>query len=242
MNTPPPSRLRVVTHDPRRAWRVGIFIAMLWGTTLGVLYYFVRSTLAPQLGSVSHELNEAREALRDTRAQVQKLEVNLAQHQRGEQVAERTSQELQLSLGARQDEIAALRNDLGFYQRLMEGGSQQAGVTVHSFDAQRTEDARAWQFALTLSQNLKRNRLATGKIEVSVSGTLGDKSVRLGLDKLGGESATILFSFKYFQQIAGLLMLPEGFSPASVRVKVMPDGSVTADREFVWKEVTAPAS
>ncbi len=239
MSSAPPSRLRVVAHDPRRPWRVGLLIAVTWGATLGALYYFVRAGLAPQLGAVSIELEHSREALEAARSQIAKLEVQVAQHQRGEQVAERAAQELQTSLGARQDEIAALRNDLGFYQRLMEGGSQQTGVAVHSFEAQRTEDARAWQFALTLSQNLKRNRLASGKIEVTVGGTQGGASVRLALDKLGSDLTSLPFSFKYFQQINGLLMLPEGFTPASVKVRVLPDGGGAVEREFVWKEATA---
>lgn len=240
MSTPPP-RLRLVAHDPRRIWRVGFLIAMLWGASLSALYFYVRSTLAPQLGQVSHELEQIRHALDEARSTAAKLEVALAQHQRGEQVAERAAQELQVSLVARQDEIASLRNDLGFYQRLMEGGSQQAGITVHSFEARRTDAPRAWQFALTLSQNLKRNRLAAGKVEVSVSGSQGEKSTRLSLDQLGGDSASIAFSFKYFQQLAGLLMLPEGFTPAAVRVRVMPEGGPALEREFVWAEVSAAA-
>lgn len=238
MSFAPPSRLRVVAHDPRRPWRIGLLIAVLWGSTLGALYYFVRAGLAPQLGTVSAELEQTREALEAARAELAKLEVQVAQHQRGEQVAERAAQELQTSLGARQDEIAALRNDLGFYQRLMEGGSQQTGVTVHSFEAQRTDDARAWQFALTLSQNLKRNRLAVGKIEVSVGGTQAGDAKRLTLSELGVDANSLPFSFKYFQQINGLLMLPEGYMPASVKVRVLPDGGGAVEREFVWKDVT----
>ncbi len=239
MSSSPPSRLRVVDHDPRRAWRVGILVGALWFCSLAALYFFVRSSLAPQLGHVSTELDSTRSSLKQAQSLAAELEVKLAKHERGQQVAERAAQELQASLAARQDEIASLRNDLGFYQRLMEGGSQQAGITVHSFDAQPTAQARAFQFALTLSQNLKRNRLASGKVEITLSGTAGERGLRLGLDKLGSDSTSVAFSFKYFQRIGGVLMLPEGFNPASVSVKVISDGGNPVTREFVWKDVIA---
>ena len=65
----------------------------------------------------------------------------------------------------------------------------------------------------------------------------GRGEYRLGLADLGGSGSTLEFSFKYFQQIAGMIMLPEGFKPASVRLRVQPEGSNAIEREFMWKDV-----
>ena len=58
-----------------------------------------------------------------------------------------------------------------------------------------------------------------------------------GLAELGGTGTSLDFSFKYFQQLVGLFMLPEGFKPASVRMRVLPEGSAPFEREFMWKDV-----
>ena len=100
-----------------------------------------------------------------------------------------------------------------------------------------TDDPRAFQFALTLSQNLKRNRQASGTVELRISGADGQRSTQLGLAELGGTGKTLDFSFKYFQQLAGLIMLPDGFKPTSVRLRVLPEGSGPVEREFMWKDV-----
>lgn len=121
----------------------------------------------------------------------------------------------------------------------MEGGAQAPGVSVHSLMVRATDDARAFQFALTLSQNLKSNRQASGKVEISISGAQGERSARLGLAELGGTGSSLDFSFKYFQQLAGLFMLPEGFKPASVRLRVQPEGGAPVEREFMWKDVVS---
>lgn len=233
----PARRLRLIEDDPRRRWRWRVIVAALWLGSLAATYLYLRATIAPQLVEVSRDLAQARRALTAIEADKVQLQRSAAQHERGQQVAVRANQELQQALIARQEEIASLRNDLSFYQRLMEGGAQQPGMSIHSLVLRKTDNPRAFQFALTLSQNLKRNRQASGTVEISISGEDGQKSARLGLAELGGTGSTLEFSFKYFQQLAGLFMLPEGFKPASVRLKVLPEGGGPIEREFMWKDV-----
>lgn len=233
----PTRRLRMIEHDPGRPWKLGILIATLWIASLAGTYFGARAVIAPQYASASADLAAARQQLLELQTRIDVLQRQVAKHERGEQVAERAGQELQLALGARQEEIASLRNDLVFYQRLMEGGAQQPGLSVHSLSVRPTDDPRAFQYTLTLSQNLKRNRQASGEVQISVSGAAGNGNARLGLAELGGASGSLAFSFKYFQQVAGIFMLPEGFRPASVKVRVVPEGSAPIEREFMWKDI-----
>lgn len=212
-------------------------VASLWLLSLAGTWLWLRETIAPQFGEVSRELAQARRALAAAEAEKADLQRRVAQHERGEQVARGANQELQQALAARQEEIASLRSDLGFYQRLMEGGAQQPGISVHSLVLRATDDARTFQYALTLSQNLKRNRQASGKVEVLVGGSRGAENASLGLAELGGGAAALDFSFKYFQQLNGLVMLPEGFRPATVRLRVQPESGGSVEREYMWKDV-----
>lgn len=212
-------------------------VALLWVLSLAGLGLVLRQSIAPQFGEVSRELAQARRALTGAEAKNAELQRQLARHERGEQVALGANQELQQALAARQEEIASLRSDLSFYQRLMEGGAQQPGISIHSLVLRATDDPRTFQYALTLSQNLKRNRQAAGKVEIVVAGSRGADSAALDLGALGGSAPALDFSFKYFQQLNGLLMLPEGFKPASVRLRVQPEGGGTVEREFAWKDV-----
>lgn len=235
-------RTLLYEDDLRRNRRRRWLIALLWISSLVVLYLLMRYVMMPDFGQVASELAHTRRALLESRAEIEQLQQQLALHQRGEQVAENANKELQQALAGRQEEIASLRNDLSFFQRLMEGGAQQAGLAVHSLSLRATDDPRSFQFALTLSQNLKRNRQASGRVELFVSGANGEQSKRLGLDALGGTGPGLEFSFKYFQQLTGLIMLPEGFKPGSVSLKVIPEGGSPVEREFMWKDVIQQGS
>ncbi|GMU44126.1 MAG: hypothetical protein IT479_13095 [Xanthomonadales bacterium] len=230
-------RLRLIEENPSARRRLRLIVALLWALSLAGTWLWMRQTLAPQFGEVARELAQARRALVVAETERARLQRLVAQHERGEQVARGANGELQRTLAARQEEIASLRSDLGFYQRLMEGGAQRPGLSVHSLVLRATDDPRAFQYALTLSQNLKRNRQASGTVEMLVGGSRGAENANLRLDELGGGEAALEFSFKYFQQLNGLIMLPEGFKPASVRLRVQPEDGGNVEREFMWKDV-----
>jgi hypothetical protein len=230
-------RLVVVENNPKRVWRIRLLIAALWIGSLLVSWYWVRAVTTPGLAQAESEIRRLSAELSQRDDEVERLKTEVARFQRGEQVAESATGELQNALLARQEEISSLRADLNFFERLMEGGQQRPGLSIHSLQLAGAGDPRAFQFALTLSQNLKRNRPASGIASLTISGTRADKSERLTLADLGQDSDALSFNFKYFQQLAGLVTLPEGFRPMAVRVRLKPEDGAVVEREFLWSEV-----
>jgi hypothetical protein len=235
--SPVARRPQLVEHDPARARRRQLGVALAWVASLALLYLGLMYFAYPDVDRIRAERDTAREALLAAEQKLAQLEADAARYMRGQQMAERAAAELQQALAARQDEIAALRTDLGFYQRLMEGGSQQAGLAVHSLVLRATDDPRAFHYTLTLSQNPSRNRQVAGKVELSVSGSSGGSGRRLDLADLGAEAGTLPFSLRYFQRLSGVILLPDGFTPTSVGVKVIPGSGAQLNRDFTWGDV-----
>jgi hypothetical protein len=235
--SPVARRPQLVEHDPVRARRRTRVVALAWISSLALLYAGLMYFAYPDVDRLRAERDAARSTLAAAEERIAALEVDSARYMRGQQVAERANAELQQALEARQDEIAALRTDLGFYQRLMEGGSQQAGLTIHSLVLKPTDEPRAFHYTLTLSQNPSRNRQVKGAVEISVTGSSGEDGKRLDLAELGAESRSVAFSLRYFQRLSGVILLPGDFTPATVAVKVVPDSGAQLNREFTWGDV-----
>ncbi len=235
--SPVARRPQLVEHDPVRARRRTLVLALAWIGSLALLYLGLMHFAYPDVDRIRGERDAARSALADAEERIATLEADNARYMRGQQVAERAAAELQQALGARQDEIAALRTDLGFYQRLMEGGSQQAGLTIHSLVLKPTEEPRAFHYTLTLSQNPSRNRQVKGTVEISVAGSSSGNGKRLDLAELGAEARALPFSLRYFQRLSGVILLPGDFAPTTVAVKVMPGSGAQLSREFTWGDV-----
>jgi len=141
----------------------------------------------------------------------------------------------------RQEEIAALRADLAFYSRLTNGGRLEA-LSVHGVHLQAGAAPRVYNFSVTLTQTLKSGQIASGRVRLSVNGVQGGKLTALGWGEIAPnqEGSGLAFSFKYFQQISGTLMLPEGFTPNRIRVEADAGGEMgRADQEFTWADALA---
>jgi hypothetical protein len=80
----------------------------------------------------------------------------------------------------------------------------------------------AWHYTITLTQNINRGGMTSGQMRFAVDGVSGGKLKTLDwpqlLQKPSAPAQT--FSFRYFQQIEGDVMLPADFTPQRVRVSV----------------------
>jgi hypothetical protein len=79
----------------------------------------------------------------------------------------------------------------------------------------------------------------TGFVEVNVEGIQDGEPKVLGLGDIaaeGSKGSRLDFSFRYFQNIQANLVLPEGFAPARVTVKLTPRGKSAKpiEKSFDW--------
>jgi hypothetical protein len=51
--------------------------------------------------------------------------------------------------------------------------------------------------------------------------------------------APLEYSFKYFQQVEGDVLLPPGLQPVRVVARLQPQGGAVVEQSFTWAEATA---
>ena len=229
-------QLVVRPHEPERARRLILLAVLLWLVSLAVAGGVVWR-LAHRPSAIVED-----EAVKPLRAETETLKQRVAVLERADQVGKVAANDLQQSLRERDEEIAALRADLAFYGRLVGGGARREGLAVHSVHVTAVPNSRAWNVTVTLTQNLKRSQIISGHLQMAVEGVTGQqlKSVPWSELASSGETSGLAFSFKYFQQVTGTVMLPEGFTPN--RIKVAVDAGSEGghiDQGFAWTEAQA---
>src|SRR3546814_9889933 len=135
-------------------------------------------------------------------------------------VSRHANDDLRGTVAERDAEIAGLSADVAFYERFVGATGQRRGLTVHQLHLQPQSD-QAWHFTTTLTQNLNRGAVSSGQVTLSVEGTSDGKLQTLDWDALRQQPAApgIAYSFKYFQEVGGALMLPPGYQPLRVIVR-----------------------
>jgi hypothetical protein len=166
-----------------------------------------------------------------------RLSQDIATLRRSDQISREANRDLQRTLAERDEEIAGLRADVAFYERFVGATAQRRGLSVHDLEMQ-LQSGDAWHFVATLTQNLNRGAVNTGRLTLSVEGTRNERMERLPWTRLRQENNApgAPYSFKYFQQVEGDVLLPKDFKPLRVIVRLVPAGGAAVEQSFTWAE------
>jgi hypothetical protein len=232
----PDVRFVIVPHRPRT--RMLVFLAAIaWLGSLWATFELARWVTIPTYAEMVNAQDRLVARLAEVSLALDQERQRSAVLGRSDQISRAANLELQQTLRERDEEIAALRTDTAFYERLVGGSAQRQGLAVHALTLSKGGGGDI-QYALTLTQTLKRSGLTEGEVTLEVDGIAAGKLTTLDWTTLrqGTDSAPQAFGFRYFQQLEGSIMLPEGFTPHRVKVQVQAGGN-RADRVFSWQEV-----
>jgi hypothetical protein len=231
----------IVPHRPRARAAIGL-VMLAWLASLWLAWDLTRRFAVPNLEQTRLELDSTRAELAELQQRIERLRQRNAVAKRSDDVSRAANQALQETLAQRDEEIAALRADTEFYERLVGGSAQRQGLAVHSLSLAPVGDG-AWRYTLTLTQNLKKASVSKGDITLRVDGVKEGKLSTLAWADLvqSSEAAPQPFSFRYFQQLEGSVMLPPGFTPHRVRVQLKSDGR-QSEQVFPWQATQAGVS
>ena len=181
----------------------------------------------------------------DTRAQaarIAELEQRVATLSRSDQISREANRDLQSTLADRDEEIASLRADVAFYERFVGATGQRHGLAVHDLKLQ-AQDAQVWKFTATLTQNLNRGAVSNGRLTISVEGSVGGRMQKADWATLRqqADAGGLPYSFKYFQQVEGDLLLPPGMKPVRVVVRLQPASGAAVEQSFTWGDAISVA-
>lgn len=210
---------------------------LLWIVSLAVAWSWSSWRFQPDVVTVNAELVQARDQLRRWRSEARDLRQREATLLRSDQISRAANQRIQQTLAEREQEIAALRADAAFYQRLGGSTAVPKGLNVHSARFAQ-EDGGSWRYMITLTQNLNRGVVTIGELRFVIDGVRDGKLTTLTWDELHQRSGTPAqtYSFRYFQQMDGSVMLPADFTPQRVRVSLRGSGA-TVNHTLGWATV-----
>ena len=84
---------------------------------------------------------------------------------------------------------------------------------------------KGYRYKIILTQVLKNDKVAYGRVNLSVEGMLHGVSTKLTISDLTEKSVKeINYRFTYFQSLEGDIKLPKDFQPLRLRLEVLPWG------------------
>jgi hypothetical protein len=193
----------------------------------------------PQTKDLENDVRFLSGELETLKGRLERVQARLVVSEQEAEVIRQANRLLREHEGERQDELSHLKSELEFYRRLAGTGGSQDGLDVYRAEVVPTESDKVFQFILTLTQNIRRASIITGRARMDIEGTMENRPVTLYWSQISdGETPEPSFRFKYFQQLEGYLTLPDGFSPTRLLVTLEAKGQrKPVIRKYSWLEL-----
>lgn len=232
----------IIRHRPGyRLRRTAILLAFtvvaaIAGYAAGLAQGGFRFSSAEQSNQVLE--NEVEKLRKDHRKARQQL-INL---ERGRAIDGQALNQARKTIVALETRIASLQSDLTFYKNIMAPSETSKGLQVDSFSLAPTRNPDSYDFKLVLTQVGNNKSYISGLVAVNIIGLRDDEKEIIALRDLSEDIADlgVRFRFRYFQDVEGLLELPEEFEPLEIQVVAQAEGkkSSQAERTFNWDDLT----
>ena len=204
--SPPKPTLVVRTHAPARRVLTVIALTLLAAFALYVVYELGRydagyDRLAVSQERAEHEVNidrleKANRELRTRLAELDTIRVGRAQEQA----------EVSRSIGDLQQQVARQKQELAFYQGIVQQSAVSPGVKVQTLRVSAGSKPGRFLVRLNLTRSQRPEDVVTGSLDTAAL--------------TGGKLKELPFNFRYFQNFEQEIAIPSGFAPERLTVEV----------------------
>ena len=179
-----------------------------------VMWQIATSRISPGEEDLQQDLDFVASELATVKQRLREVQARQIVVEREAEVLRQANRILRETESERQAELSRLQSELDFYRRLAGSSGAQSGLDVYRAEIVPTGSGQVFQFIITLTQNIQRASMISGKLRIDIEGVLGDRPVRLHWAQISdGETPEPAYRFKYFQQLEGYLTLPNDFDP-----------------------------
>lgn len=207
---------------------------------LFVTWQIATRPVTPEVTRLQQDVDFLSSELLALKDRMSRIQARNAVLERETDVLRQANRLLREQESSRQATLNQQQSELDFFRRLAGTGGAQTGLDVYDVDIIPTASDRVFQFVLTLTQNIRRASIISGRVRIDIEGTVEDRPVTLYWSRISdGDTPEPSFRFKYFQQLEGYLTLPDKFEPTRLKLTLEPASSRKAVlRNFNWQELT----
>lgn len=240
---PKPNKIHVENAYVIRVNRVRRFWGLIAATALVIAipvatYFGTLIVVAKDNRELSSMLSRQTELVDALRAEVVNLEQLSANSELSSDVDRNSLEYMRKEMVASEAKIEVLGEQIRFYQSLMDPNPEQGGVYIETVDIEQTPQNGEYRYNIIIAQRSANHTKVKGYVDLQLISERNSEEVQtFALSELTESDDRLTLGFKFFQQLDGELILPDGFSPTKVRVTVQLEGgsSQLFEETFAWK-------
>ena len=232
-------RMVVVPYRPARRVIFGLLLMLGVGASAaGGFFYSYYVTIQSQRGELASR-EELSVQLQASKLESADLHRQIAILDRSSVMDQFVTKEVQSTIMSLRERVAQLEQDIVYYRQVVSDETGETGLVISQLDIATTKVAGVYSYKLVLRQlDADGDSFLIGFVNINLVGSQGEKQMVLPLREVSDQpdQLDIRLRFKYFQNIEGSLMLPEGFVPERVQIAAVSTEPVAKDinQDFSW--------
>lgn len=227
-------QLVVREHAPWKQYV--LFASLMIVAVLGgyFLYQYGLSRAGHDFSTLIEERDSLRKVIKERNDELASQRDQTVALVRSSEIDKQSYKEVEESLRTLQSEILELKEEVAFYRSIVAPRESAKGLRIQRFKIEPNTKQKSFRYKLVLTQVMNQTNMTRGDIEFSIEGLQEGKPRLLALQEVeAGKQDKIAFRFKYFQNFEGDIVLPKGFVPSRVLLKVL-SNRVTIEKIFDW--------
>lgn len=163
------------------------------------------------------------------------LEFEKAKSQRDLQIKRQAYDEITQTLAISSREIADLREDIRFYESIIDSDEDKQGLQIKSMSLQAGSVKGDYRYRVIIVNSDYGKTKTKGSLVIELEGLQDGKLTTIKASK-GKSDQEVALLFKYFQRVDAQLTIPEGFQPQRLHVTASLTGgkAIKTEKWYSW--------
>jgi len=232
---------KIVQPGGQQAWLWVLLVILL---ILGVgwnAYQLGRENSGSSLPNFEAEVAQQRKLIEDlTRERDGLLEKTAALEQAG-LIDREAMRQVKKQLAGYQEERAKIEEELTFLRSMVADKETRNGIQIREFKLERAGAKGVYRYRFAITRGDKGSDMATGSIFIAVDGIRNGQPKWLPLRDITDDNVEmVLMKFKQFQDVEGVIRLPDSFKPRKMIVEIKPNSDKLSPvkQRFNWTVTT----
>jgi len=225
--------IRVATDSRWKIRLMSVLVAVLFVTVIAA-YAFGKYRAEVEWQQAIEALDVLESDFTSVALENDKLKESLAfekaKSRRDLQIKRQAYDEVAQTLISTSREIASLRENIRFYESIIEGNENKQGLQIKTVSLQSDGTVGNYRYRVIIVNSDYGKKKSKGKLLIEVEGLMeGDlKTIKVPTGSAGKDAQLL---FKYLQRVDGLVTIPEGFLPQRLHLTARLSGKKTEKKE-----------
>ncbi|MCP3869086.1 MAG: hypothetical protein GY703_13485 [Gammaproteobacteria bacterium] len=220
---------KIVQPGSQRVWPWVVLVILLIAGVGWYAFEFGRERQGGSLAVLEDRITQQRVQIESLEEERESLLEKMTALEQAENISREAMGQVRKDLAVYQKERAGLEEELTLLRSMVSDTDGPAVIRIQQFKLVRAKEARTYRYRFAITQTNNKKEVATGSIFIALDGLRDGQPHWLPLRDITEDNVERLkMRFKHFQDVEGLIRLPENFEPKKLIVEIKPNGNKLA--------------